>query len=119
MNATTIKTTELPYDLRRYIKQAQSDAGSANQADHKPTFQSEYDGIASRAVKLYSVGQEFMKRVEAEDKDDLARCNRLFALDHEYGSSDLVEAVILGKRMIVPRYVTLIERMRKLRVAII
>lgn len=119
MNATVIQTIELPYDLRRYIEQQQSDACSANRADHKPTYQSEYDEIASRSVRLYSVGQEFMKSVEAKDKDDLARCNRLFALDHEYGGYDLVEAVVLGKRMIVPRYVTLIEWMRKLRVAII
>ncbi len=119
MNATLTPSAQLPYDLQRYITQAQSGAGSANQADHKPTSQFELDGIASRAAQLYSVGQEFMKSVEAEDKDDLARCNRLFALYHEYGSSDLVEAVVLGKRMIVPRYVTMVEWMRKLRIAII
>lgn len=115
MNATATPTAQLPYELQRYIRLAQSDAVADNCARHIPTCQSEYEQIASMATYLYSVGQEFIKSV---DKDDLPRCKRLYALDQEYGSNDLIEAVVLGKRMIVPRYVTLIEQMRKLRAAI-
>ncbi len=110
--------TALPYALTRYITDQQRYSADANHADHKPFSQGEADEIHDRCVARWQKGEALIAEVNRDAPDDLNRCLRLYNSKHQYGSYDLVESRILGKVVLVPRYVALLEEMRRLRNAI-
>lgn len=105
---------DIPYELKRYIEEEQERAGEANACDHKPTYQGELDRIAEEAKKEFERGKKLLGTISEED---LARCRRLFASrgGAEYQATKLAQLYIGKKFVVVPRYVGLIEEVRKLR----
>jgi hypothetical protein len=62
-----------------------------------------------------------IKKIEDEDKADIERCMRLYLADKRnsaHTANDLVQDIVLGRQVIIYRHVTLIEKMRQLRMAI-
>lgn len=114
MNTATTSTIVLPHELQEYIKGQQRTTIEANLCEHSTTSQSELDQIASRAAHLYTVGQELIKQIQAQDEKNLTWCMKLYLQTSAYGEHELVEATILEKRVLVPRFVSLFEKMRKL-----
>jgi len=107
---------KLPVELRWYIEQQIRSVIASNHAEHRSTPQAEIDKITEESKKLYDDGRALMESI---GKEDLERCRRFFAVKFEYGSDALTRRFIMKKDVIVPQYVTLYERMRIVRAAIL
>lgn len=106
-----------PYELDRYISRQQQCAANANNADHRPTYQAEMDEIVKSCSALYERGLRF---IETIPKEDLERCRKLFAHKagrevFDYECNGLGEFRIDKQDLLIPRYVALIEEVRKLK----
>lgn len=106
----------LPYPLKSYIEREHKSIVNGNQADHKPTFQSELDASTEACTRYYYRGIELMKEI---GEVDLAATLRVYNLRHEYGAHDLILHCVCKLWVLVPRYVTLVEEMRELRKALV
>lgn len=105
-----------PAPLAEYIEQQIRSERTSNNADGRTTPQSRLNEISAECKMLYERGQALMKSIGEED---LARCRRFFNTKFEYGADTLTRRYIMKKDVIVPQYVTLYERMRIIRAAIL
>lgn len=105
-----------PPELSRYIEKQQKLATDANQADHKPTYDTELGGIATRLTSLYDLGQALIATLSV---DDIKQSRGVFLLDYSERDTsyvdELIEEGVLGQLVLVPRHITLVERIRKYR----
>lgn len=111
---------DFSYELQHYITEQQRIAGEANYADYKPTYQSELDAIEKESNLLYANGLLAMKKITDADRK---RCKKLMAHElrrevYDYEMKELRTCYIDGKRVLVPRYISYIEKVRKLKKAL-
>ncbi len=111
---------DFSFELGRYIAEQQRIAGEANYADYKPTYQSEIDAIEKECNQLYANGLLAMKKISSADR---TRCKKLMTHEfrrevYDYEMKELRTCYIDGKRVLVPRYIGYIEKVRKLKKAL-
>jgi hypothetical protein len=104
----------LPFELRQYIERRHESIMDGNQADHRPTSQRELDDCTAGCIAAYNRGVMLQQSITAE----LPACLAVYRQRHEYREYELVQAWVLNRGIIIPRYVTLVEEVRKLRDAI-
>jgi hypothetical protein len=105
-----------PYILENYIRKQFEIIGDNNACEHRPTPISELEREEKRILELYNRGLEIKNKISNEDK---IRCRNLYETKvSEYGAVDLIEYTVMGKRVIVPRYIAWYDEMVKLREAI-
>jgi len=104
-----------PFELERYIKEQHRIEESVNYADYKPTYQSELNEITKRCDARYKQGLELISSTSEEDLKRCVRLYRFFQNGQDYESKRLIEVVVDDKWVLVPRYVSLIEKMRALK----
>lgn len=107
-------TEDLPFELRKLISQAQSDAAQANSCDYKATYQAELDGIRDRILTQWEAGLEL---IASCSEQELERCKALWKLEHDkhgYRTNELVTWYQHRPTVVVPAYVTMINRVRQL-----
>lgn len=100
--------------LDGYIRARQQNEIEGNSADYKTTSQTTLDKIATEATEKYKHGEAFIATISEKEKE---QCQKLFVHKHgKYGGGEyLTEDRIDGTWMIVPRYITLIGEVRKLK----
>lgn len=59
---------KIPYELQSYISRRQRLVGDSNQADHRPTYQGELDGVRDTAVEQYDRGLNWIATLTPEEK---------------------------------------------------
>jgi hypothetical protein len=101
-----------PLELQRYLGDLHRDIGDSNAADHRPTYNSELDRATERATALYNNGLELLAAVDAAER---ARCQRFYK--HQGGRLDweLAEFRAGGRQVVAPRYLSVLDEVRKLR----
>ncbi len=108
--------TERPWELKKFIDDAQTRAIDGNDADHKPTYQAELTRIEQDCDARYARGQELIAETSVED---LERCRRLYREKNgQYGADTLCERLVSRKFIIAPAYFFLLDEMRRLRAAV-
>ena len=110
----TANEEKLPYHLEAYIREQQRQYCEGQLADHRAPSGRVEDKMRQQIIQLYHAGQMLIEGVRATTPLDLTRCLRLYASKTEYGTHELVETFILGSQVVVPRYFTLIEEVRRL-----
>lgn len=108
-------TNEDPWELTSYINTEHKSIVDNNSCEHRPTHPPELERMEKRVRGAYDRGLKMMEEI---GKEDLSRCGKMYSLDDQYWGLNLIECKVLGKWVLVPRYVRVIEKMRKLREAI-
>ncbi|HEV7121533.1 MAG TPA: hypothetical protein VGN56_01750 [Candidatus Paceibacterota bacterium] len=103
-----------PPQLNQYILRKQREATEGNQADHRPTFQTQLNTIAKDSTELYTQGLALIASIPATD---LERCRKLCAArqGNSFGLDELIQARIKDRRVVVPKYVALIDEVENLK----
>lgn len=102
-------TQKFSYALEKYIHDRVSTICDMNAADHRPTSQWEIDEAIKESIKLHEAGEALILSLTA---DEIRHCRALYRRKREYGADDLVHVRLLGRWVVVPRYITYIEEAR-------
>lgn len=109
-------TDKDPSELTRFIEAEFQSISENNLCEHRPTTKREFDMAEEYIRKLYGRGLELLEEIGSED---LGRCLKMYNLENDYGSHHLIKTKVSETWVIVPRYAKIIEKMRRLRNAII
>ena len=102
----------IPYALQRLINDQQDWIRSGNTSDNKVTSNYELDKEKANCLVLYDVGETF---IDTLDPNDVALCYKLFNYKYNTTSTALVKTAILGQRMIISNYISLIPEVYRLK----
>ena len=99
--------------IEEYIENRKKRICNSNSCDYHSIHKEELDREEKRCREMYEAGKKLIDGIE---KQDLQRCRRLYRLEEgAYGEFELADSRVLGTKVIVPVYVTLIERVISLK----
>ncbi len=101
--------------IQSYIAESRRSLIDCNQADHRPTSKAQIDRDEQQCLGKYKAGLAVIAEIAEEN---VRLCLRYYKAKNSYGSHDLVELRVENKVVIVPRYITLIDELRKVREAL-
>jgi hypothetical protein len=105
-----------PYDLQRAIGEEHRSIGESNACDHRPTYQSQLDGVTESMVAEYKA---WMTLLASLSEEEIARCKRYWDQTRKpkcWGlNTDLRSTRLAAGWVLCPRWATVLDEVRKLR----
>jgi hypothetical protein len=114
MGVYIMRTTfpELSFELKRYIEKQIRETCDSNQVEHRATSVQEVEGVKRRCIESHKKGIALIESLTNQEK---RQCRHLYMLESKSDTDELVSAFLNNTWVIVPRYITCIEKAREYR----